>query len=151
MLRSLPSFTGRARSSLDGPGDVFLRCRQSTHKHTIFITGARVGWYVTQTELNLRVRNRGASKPFPCGVTNIYRDQLLRICDDFTSESNKWCMCCVVDHLRGPEDEGYRGRTTEVENTGKTVYAANASSVLFSAYNSSEARELLPGSTARPL
>ena len=46
--------------------------------------------YKTQSlQLNLRVRKksrRGSIKPFPCIVTNIYRGQLRRICNDSTSE-----------------------------------------------------------------
>ena len=41
-------------------------------------------------QLNIRARliksESGVFKPFPCGVTNIYRCQLLRICDDTTSK-----------------------------------------------------------------
>ena len=33
----------------------------------------------------IRSSDRGVINPFPCEVTNIYRCQLLRICDDTTS------------------------------------------------------------------
>ena len=50
VLRSLPSFTGRARNCLDGTCDVSLRCRYSTNKHTIYYgSSIEVGWYDTQT------------------------------------------------------------------------------------------------------
>ena len=44
-------------------------------------------YYNNWTYASVANPDRGVLEPFPCGVTNIYRGQLLRICNGSTSES----------------------------------------------------------------
>ena len=101
VLRCLLSFTGWVRNGLDRSGDVSLKCRKCTYKHTVFITGAGSRKLVrdrpqqrTNYVYNVINPNRGVLKPFPCDVTNIYQGQLVRICNGSTSESIKTFTFC---------------------------------------------------------